>query len=81
MRDSQCQTKKALLKPTKFSTLDECKAHYENGDVLNKFKIMHIGESLVIRNYYNGQFAWLCEYMEMTKEELEELNEQICEES
>lgn len=77
MRDPQCHTKKALLRPTKFNTLNECKAYYERENTLNEFKVMHIGESLVIRNYYNGQFAWLCEYMEMTQEEY---NEQICEE-
>lgn len=64
------------LERSRFNTIEECENHYKDG-FHNKFRVMHIGNTLVVRNYYMGQFAWLCEYIEMTEEEF---NEQVCEE-
>lgn len=71
--------KNKTLKRSKFNSLTECFNYYKKLNVkLNEFKVIQVGDTVIVRNYYNGQFAWLCEFIEITEGEF---YEEICEES
>lgn len=71
------------ISKAKFETLEEVVKYYSDPagpghKFLNDTKVILIGDSAIVRNYYEGKFAWLAEFIEMTEEEF---NEQVCEES
>lgn len=65
---------KEKLEPSRFKSLNECILYYRNNFKLNELKIMKIGNSVIVSNYYNNSFAWLCEFIDITEEEF---NEQV----
>ena len=66
-----------IKKKTRFKTIEECIYYYNSiqepsQDINNCFKIIHISDIILVRNFYRGKFAWVCEYYEIDKEELDE---------
>lgn len=65
---------RSLPKITKYTSLQDATEYYkEREDAFNIFEFMYVGDTVLIRNYYNGQFAWLIEYFETTKEDFDQI--------
>lgn len=65
---------RSLPKITKYTSLQDATEYYkEREDNFNIFEFMYIGDTVLIRNYYNGQFAWLIEYFETTEEDFDQI--------